>query len=41
MADEGNTFVGEGVDDVQQVLCRTSQAEDALDIEGIAAMLRL
>lgn len=35
VADEGNTFVGEGVDDVQQVLCGASQTADTLDVEGV------
>ena len=31
VADEGNSFVGEGVDNVQQVLCGTPQTADTLD----------
>ncbi len=35
MADERYSFVGEGVDDVQQVLCRPTQPADTLDVEGV------
>ena len=36
VADKGNSFVGEGVDDVQQILCRPTQTADAFHIEGIS-----
>ena len=36
VADERYPFVGECVDDVQQVLCGASQTADTLDVEGIA-----
>ena len=35
VADEGNTFFGECVDDVQLVLCGASQTADTLDVEGV------
>ena len=36
MADECYPFVGKGVDDVQQVLCRAPQTADTLDVKRIA-----